>query len=229
MRQLSFRLCRALDGYVYAFLTDQMGKEDLFDNGYKVAYKSRDDNRRKELLARWQSVYTVKSIDCLQVSEPDGLPQVVQVAFEQMVEKLIAGVDVLFCDYNLAIEADLPICDGIMNKYRSTDFVLFSRDELIGPDAVTQPYMVSYCVPRYPESGNQSSQHRIYCKTDGFAFSRAIDAIVNQRERDALNGGISEPKRMATSAKHQCERTLRNKPLTFLLNQQCSSIVQQPR
>lgn len=189
MRQLHFRLCEASDGRVFAFLTDQPETEDLFDSGYKVAYKHRDDNTGKELLARWRSSFTVKSEEFSQIPEQDELPEGVQKSFDIMVSSLLPGVDVMFCDYNLGIEADLPICNGMMDKYRSTDFVLFSCEELIGNDPSTQPYMVSYSAPRYPETGNEGSQHRIYCKTDSFAFACAINAIVNQRERDALNGG----------------------------------------
>ncbi|AIS58000.1 hypothetical protein ABF162_22025 [Vibrio coralliilyticus] len=202
MRQLLFRLCEASDGRTFAFLTDQPDVEDYFDSGYKVAYKYRDGHKGKQLLARWRNSYSVKSQNYSQVPEQDELPEGVQNAFDTMISSLIPGVDVFFCDYNLAIEADLPICNQVMDNYRSTDFVLFSCEELIGNDPNTQPYMVSYAAPRYPESGNTGSQHRIYSKTDGFAFAQAVNAIVNQRDRDALNGGhirsevdtyISEP------------------------------------
>ncbi|WP_367989236.1 hypothetical protein AB2S62_18515 [Vibrio sp. NTOU-M3] len=189
MRQLLFRLCEAADGRMFAFLTDQPDVEDFFDSGYKIAYKHRDGDTGKELLARWRQAYTVKSQQYPQLPESDELPDGVQNAFNTMVSSLIPGVDVFFCDYNLAIESDLPICNHIMDKYRSTDFVLFSCEELIGNDPNTQPYMVSYAAPRYPDSGNVGCQHRIYSKTDGFAFTQAVNAIVNQRERDALNGG----------------------------------------
>lgn len=221
MRQLLFRLCEASDGRTFAFLTDQPDVEDYFDSGYKVAYKFRDSNRGKQLLARWRSAFSVTSQDYIQVPEQDELPEGVQTAFNTMISSLIPGVDVFFCDYNLAIEADLPICNNIMDKYRSTDFVLFSCEEMIGNDPNTQPYMVSYAAPRYPGSGNTGCQHRIYCKTDGFAFAQAIHAIVNQRERDALNGGhirtevdayISEPAVKATAAEQVINRFVETLP-----------------
>lgn len=189
MRQLLFRLCTASDGRVYAFLTDQPDVEDYFDNGYKVAYKHRDQDTGKELLAKWRTAYTVMSKHYSQLPEGDELPEAVQQAFDTMISSLIPGVSVFFCDYNLAIEADLPICNHIIEKYRSTDFILFSCDQLIGNDPTTQPYMVSYALPRYPDSGNTGKQHRLYCKTENFAFARAINAIINQRERDDLSGG----------------------------------------
>ncbi|WP_245609137.1 hypothetical protein [Vibrio rhizosphaerae] len=189
MRQLLFRLCQAADGRHFAFLTDQPDVEDLFDNGYKVAYKNRDRSTGDGMLARWRKAYSVKSATYQQLPEQDGLPDGVQNAFDTMIRNLIPGVDVFFCDYNLAIEADLPICNHMMEQYRSTDFVLFSCEELIGNDPTTQPYMVSYAAPRYQDGGNTSSQHRIYCKTDAFAFCQSIHAIVVQQEKDALSGG----------------------------------------
>ncbi|SHG15467.1 hypothetical protein [Vibrio gazogenes] len=189
MRQLLFRLCEAADGRHFAFLTDQPDVEDLFDNGYKVAYKSHDRTTGNGILARWKKAYSVKSVNYEQLPEQDGLPDGVQSAFDMMIRNLIPGVDIFFCDYNLAIEADLPICNHMMEQYRSTDFVLFSCEELIGNDPTTQPYMVSYAAPRYQNGGNTSSQHRIYCKTDAFAFCQSIHAIVVQREKDALSGG----------------------------------------
>ncbi len=189
MKQLLFRLCEASDGRIYSFLTDQPDAGDFFDSGYKVAYKHRDKGNSDGLLARWRSSYTVKTDEFEQLPEKEQLPDAIKDSFNSMVSTLLPGVDVMFCDYNLGIEADLPICNDMMDSYRSTDFVLFSCEELIGNDPRTQPYMVSYAVPRYPETGNASSQHRIYSKTESFAFARAINAIVNQRERDALNGG----------------------------------------
>ncbi|CAG8999228.1 MAG: hypothetical protein CENE_01197 [Candidatus Celerinatantimonas neptuna] len=189
MRQLLFRLCEASDGQHFAFLTDQPEVEDRFDSGYKNAYKLRDRSTGMELLARWRHSYTVTSAEFEELSESDELPEPVQQAFDTMIAQLVVGVDVFFCDYNLAIGADLPICNHVMDKYRSTDFVLFSCDTLVGNDPTTQPYMVSYAAPRYPTGQGVAQQHRIYCKTDHFAFCQAIQAIVQQRERDAVNGG----------------------------------------
>ncbi|MDW6001883.1 hypothetical protein [Vibrio mangrovi] len=189
MRQLLFRLCEATDGRHFAFLTDQPDVEDLFDSGYKVAYKDKDKSTGDGMLARWKKAYSVKSVPYQQLPEQDELPEGVQNAFNTMIRNLIPGIDIFFCDYNLAIEADLPICNDMMETYRSTDFVLFSCEELIGNDPTTQPYMVSYAAPRYKNGGNTSSQHRIYCKTDAFAFCQAIHAIVVQQEKDALTGG----------------------------------------
>ncbi|NLS11960.1 hypothetical protein HGP28_03525 [Vibrio sp. SM6] len=189
MQQLLFRIGEASDGRIYAFLTDQPETEDFFDSGYKVAYKHRDEETGKELLARWRSAYTVQSKPFHSIPQENELPTEVQSAFDTMMASLLAGVDVMFCDYNLAIEADLPLANNVMEQFRSTDFVLFSCEELIGNDPSTQPYMVSYAAPRYPKTGNVGSQHRIYSKTDSFAFACAINAIVHQRERDALSGG----------------------------------------
>lgn len=189
MRQLLFRLCEASDGQHFAFLTDQPEVEDRFDSGYKNAYKLRDQSTGMELLARWRKSYTVKSAEFEALPESDELPEQVQQAFDTMMAQLIIGVDVFFCDYNLAIKADLPICNHVMDQYRSTDFVLFSCDTLVGNDPTTQPYMVSYAASRYPTGQGVAQQHRIYCKTDHFAFCQAIGAIVQQRERDAINGG----------------------------------------
>lgn len=110
MRQLLFRLGEAADGRIFAFLTDQPDVEDYFDSGYKVAYKHRDSSSGKELLARWRHAYTVTSREFEQLPQQDELPEGVQAAFNTMVASLLPGVDVMFCDYNLAIEADLPIC-----------------------------------------------------------------------------------------------------------------------
>jgi hypothetical protein len=49
--------------------------------------------------------------------------------------------------------------------------------------------MVSYSVPRYQTGQKIARQHRIYSRTDGFAFSQAINAIITQRTRDDLLGG----------------------------------------
>ncbi|BCL68462.1 conserved hypothetical protein [Vibrio nigripulchritudo MADA3029] len=221
MRQLLFRLCEASDGRKFAFLTDQPDVEDMFDGGYKVAYKFRDAGNGQELLARWRSAYSVTSREFEQLPDDDELPEGVQQAFDTMISSLIPSVDVFFCDYNLAIEADLPICNNVMDRYRSTDFVLFSCEELIGNDPSTQPYMVSYASPRYPGSGNTGSQHRIYCKTDAFAFCQAVHAIVIQREKDSLTGGhirtevdtyISEPSIEAPTAEQVINRFVESLP-----------------
>ncbi|MFM2480563.1 hypothetical protein [Celerinatantimonas sp. YJH-8] len=189
MRQLLFRLCQSSDGQHFAFLTDQPEVEDRFDSGYKIAYKYRDRSNGLEQLAHWYQAYSVKSVEFEALAEAEELPEAVQKAFDIMIAQLIVGVDVFFCDYNLAIEADLPICNNMMDRYRSTDFVLFSCDQLVGNDPTTQPYMVSYAAPRYLTGQKIAQQHRIYSKTDHFAFCQAIHAIVLQRERDALNGG----------------------------------------
>lgn len=187
--QIVFRLCKASDGRVFAFLSDQPYVEDIFDNGYKVAYKHRDASNGSELLARWRSSYMVKSAEFEKIPEDVQLPEEFQQDFNNMMFSMIKGVDVFFCDYNLAIQANLPICNDAMESYRSTDFVLFSCEELIGNDPSTQPYMVSYAMPRYPNTKNTAQQHRIYCKTDAFAFCQSVHAIVIQQEKDALTGG----------------------------------------
>lgn len=213
--QLVFRLCEASDGRKFAFLTDQPDVEDLFDSGYKVAYKLRDNDNGQELLARWRNAYSVKSKSFSQVEEGDGLPESVQSAFNTMLSSLLPGIDILFCDYNLGIKANLAICDKAMDTYRSTDFVLFSCDSMIGNDPKSQPYLVSYAAPRYEDGKNTGSQHRVYSKTDAFAFCQAIHAIVYQRERDSLTGGhirtevdtyISEPTVEAAAAEQVINR-----------------------
>jgi len=189
MSQLLFRLCEASDGRKFAFLTDQPNVEDMFDSGYKVAYKYRDQSNGVELLARWRSSYMVKSAEFEKLPEEDELPDDLQNAFNVLMSSLIKGVDIFFCDYNLAISANRPICNDVLDKYRSTDFVLFSCEEMIGNDPRTQPYTVSYSEPRYPNSSNTGRQHRIYSKTDSFAFCQALYAIIIQREKDDLTGG----------------------------------------
>jgi len=102
---------------------------------------------------------------------------------------LIKGIDVFFCDYNLGLEGNLPMCNEIVELYKSTDFVLFSCADIVGDDPSVQPYMVSYAAPRYKAGSQVSMQHRIYCKTDAFAFTQSFNAIVEQRKRDNLMGG----------------------------------------
>ncbi|KZN13048.1 hypothetical protein [Marinomonas sp. TW1] len=189
MSQLIFRLCEASDGRIFACLSDQPNVEDVFDSGYKVAYKNRDNSNGTELLASWRSSFIVKSAEFNKLPEDAELPAEIQSAFDTMMASLIKGVDVFFCDYNLGIQANAPICNNIMDNYKSTDFVLFSCEEMIGNDPRTQPYLVSYAAPRYPDTGNIGRQHRIYSKTDAFAFCQAVHAIVVQREKDALTGG----------------------------------------
>lgn len=76
-----------------------------------------------------------------------------------------------------------------MNKFRSTDFVLFSCADIVGNDPTVQPYMVSYAAPRYEQGQKIAQQHRVYCKTCHFAFCEAIHAVVTQRNHDNLCGG----------------------------------------
>ena len=189
MRKLLFRSCIAADGRKFAFLTDQKEVEEYFDNGYKVAYKDRDGSKNPELLANWQNEFKVKSQEFTLLPESDEIPTEVMKAFDEMVSSLIQGVDVFFCDYNLGVEGDLPMCNGAMDKHKSTDFVLFSCADIVGNDPNIQPYMVSYAAPRYDKGSKISQQHRIYCKTDHFAFCQAINAIVVQRNKDNLVGG----------------------------------------
>lgn len=189
MRNLLFRSCEASDGRKYAFLTDQTEVEECFDNGYKVAYKDRDGSNKPELLAHWNNEFTVKSPNFSLLPESDEISEELFSAFNTMIESLIKGIDVLFCDYNLGIEGDLPMCNDAMDKHKSTDFVLFSCADIVGDDPTTQPYMVSYAPPRYESGAKIAKQHRIYCKTDPFSFCQAINAIVVQRKKDNLMGG----------------------------------------
>ncbi len=189
MTKLIFRCCEAADGRKFAFLTDQPEVEDLFDNGYKVAYKDIDGTNNPELLAHWRHGFTSESQEFTMLEEEAQIPDAVQKAFNDMMDNLIKGIDVFFCDYNLAVKGDLPMCNEVMDSHRSTDFVLFSCADIVGADPTQQPYMVSYAMPRYEKGTMPSHQHRIYCKTDNFAFCQAIKAIVIQRKRDNLMGG----------------------------------------
>jgi hypothetical protein len=189
MRKLLFRSCEAADGRRFAFLTDQPEVEEAFDNGYKVAYKDIDGSNNSNLLAHWKSEFTVESQPFNLIAETGEIPEEVMSGFNLMVSALIKGVDVLFCDYNLGVEGDLPMCNELMDKFRSTDFVLFSCADIVGEDPSVQPYMVSYAAPRYKTGAKIAKQHRIYCKTDNFAFCQAINAIVVQRKKDDLMGG----------------------------------------
>ena len=189
MNKLLFRSCEASDGRKFAFLTDQPEVEECFDHGYKVAYKDRDGSQNPELLAKWAKAFTVTSDEFTLLPESDQIPAEVMSAFNDMLSSLLHGIDVLFCDYNLGVEGDLPMCNEVMDSHKSTDFVLFSCADIVGDDPNVQPYMVSYAAPRYASGGQVSQQHRIYCKTDPFAFCQAINAIVIQRKKDNLTGG----------------------------------------
>ncbi|SFD48870.1 hypothetical protein [Pseudoalteromonas denitrificans] len=189
MIKLLFRSCVASDGRKFAFLTDQPEVEECFDNGYKVAYKDRDGSNNPELLAHWKTEFTVTSPEFTLLPESEEIPAEVMTGFKNMISGLLKGIDVLFCDYNLGIEGDLPMCNEIMDIHKSTDFVLFSCADIVGDDPSVQPYMVSYAAPRYDSGKKVALQHRIYCKTDPFAFCQAINAIVVQRKKDNLMGG----------------------------------------
>lgn len=189
MSKLLFRSCEAADGRRFAFLTDQPEVEEAFDNGYKVAYKDIDGTQNSELLARWKSEFSATSCDFTLNAQRDKIPDEIMSGFKNMMAALVKGVDVFFCDYNLGVEGDLPMCNEVMDDYRSTDFVLFSCADIVGEDPSVQPYMVSYAAPRYPSGAKIAKQHRIYCKTDNFAFCQAINAIVVQRKKDNLMGG----------------------------------------
>lgn len=189
MNKLLFRSCEAIDGRKFAFLTDQPEVEECFDHGYKVAYKDRDGSHNPELLASWTSQFTVISDVFTMLPESAEIPVELMDAFNEMLSSLLRGIDVLFCDYNLGVEGDLPMCNEAMDTHKSTDFVLFSCADIVGNDPSVQPYMVSYAAPRYETGGKVAQQHRIYCKTDHFAFCQAINAIVVQRKKDNLTGG----------------------------------------
>lgn len=189
MNRLLFRSCVAADGRKFAFLTDQLEVDECFDHGYKVAYKDRDGSNNPELLACWSKSFTVISETFSLLPEGDEIPPEIMDAFNDMLSSLILGIDVFFCDYNIGVEGDLPMCNEVMEKHKSTDFVLFSCADIVGYDPNVQPYMVSYAAPRYTSGSQVSQQHRIYCKTDHFAFCQAINVIVVQRQKDNLNGG----------------------------------------
>lgn len=215
MTKLVFRSAEAADGRKFALLTDQPDVEEAFDSGYKVAYKSLAGGPNKELLAHWRSNMEVTSTEFTMVADNGKIPDELMEGFDSMVANLINGIDVLFCDYNLGIEGDRPMCNGIMEKYTSTDFILFSCADIVGEDTREQPYMVSYAAPRYKKGAQLAQQHRIYCKTDHFAFSQSINAIVAQRNRDNLIGGhirddvtpyITQPLVEKDAAKNELER-----------------------
>ena len=175
MSKLTFRSCLAKDQHRFAILSDQEGVINAFDTGYKNAYRDGSN------LANWAEQFTAES------RELDGLLPillkyrtgcaVVSLCFDILVK----GVDVMFLDYNFGIEGDRATSIEVLDNYKSTDFILFSHDKIIGEDPYTQPYMVSYNVPRYDHDANSSGQHRIYCRTDPFAFQKAISAIISQR------------------------------------------------
>lgn len=185
MKQLIFNLCETVNGRKFAFLSSQPEIENLFDGACKLAYKYR--HREGDIL---RTFYSIKSNEFNLLPVDENIPQDAQNAFDTMIASLIDGIDIFFCDYNLGIVAELPICNNMLDKYRATDFIIISPESIIGDDPSTQPYMLSYSAPRYPGRGNSSIQHRIYCKTDEFAFSQAINAIETRRECDALRGGI---------------------------------------
>lgn len=189
MSKLLFRSCEAADGRKFAFLTDQPEVEEAFDNGYKVAYKDMDGSNNPELLAAWKNEMTVESQEFEQVPESGEIPAEIMSNFKTLIGTLIKGIDVFFCDYNLGVKGDLPMCNEVMDQYKSTDFILFSCADIVGDDPSVQPYMVSYASPRYEAGAKIAKQHRIYCKTDNFAFCQAINAIVVQRKKDNLMGG----------------------------------------
>lgn len=215
MRKLLFRSCEAADGRKFAFLTDQPEVEEAFDNGYKVAYKDMDGSNNPELLASWKSQMTVESAEFELHGDTGAIPQEIMANFKSMIGTLVKGIDVFFCDYNLGVEGDLPMCNEIMDEHKSTDFILFSCADIVGDDPSVQPYMVSYASPRYDKGAKISKQHRIYCKTDSFAFCQAIGAIVVQRKKDNLAGGhirseltpyIAEPAIDEAAAKQEVDR-----------------------
>jgi|GEM_PF-1605724 len=184
MSKLTFRSCLAKDQHRFAILSDQEGVINAFDTGYKNAYRDGSN------LANWAEQFTAES------RELDGLlPDSIEVSdglrgsFHSCFDILVKGVDVMFLDYNFGIEGDRATSIEVLDNYKSTDFILFSHDKIIGEDPYTQPYMVSYNVPRYDHDANSSGQHRIYCRTDPFAFQKAISAIISQRERQNLTGG----------------------------------------
>lgn len=210
MNKLLFRSCEAVDGRVFALLTDQPHVEEDFDAGYKVAYKDMADSGNSKLLAKWKTAYTVEGAEFTLLPDTGAIPPEIISAFTQLADTLLKGVDVLFCDYNLGVEGDLPMANEMMDKHTSTDFVLFSGEDLVGKDPKTQPYMVSYAQPRYEKGRQLAKQHRIYCKTDHFPFCQAFSSIVTQRKKDNLMGApirsdltpyIDEPTIEAKAAK----------------------------
>lgn len=185
MKQLIFTLCETGDGKKIAALTSQPGVESLFNGASKVAYKPRHEES-----SNWRSFYSIKSDEFNLLPVGDNIPQNIQLAFDNLISSLIDGIDIFFCDYNLAISADLPICNNMMDKYRSTDFVIISPLSIIGTDPRTQPYRVSYAIPRYPNTENTSTQSRIYCKEDGLALKEALNAIETMRAREERVGSL---------------------------------------
>lgn len=188
MAKLVYRSRRASDGRQFALLTDQENVEEAFDSGFKVAYKNHGQD--SILKREWGRQMICESSDFDMMDDTGTVPNELMETFNSVVSNLIKGIDVFFCDYNLGIKGDAPMCNDIMNTYRSTDFVLFSCSSIIQHDPQNQPYFVSYAMPRYDVGAQQAQQHRIYCKTDHFAFSQAISTILVQRNKDELSGGI---------------------------------------
>ncbi|QPB83441.1 hypothetical protein CWC22_010770 [Pseudoalteromonas rubra] len=179
MSTLSFRLCEAPDGRRFACLSDQPEVTELFDLGYTLASRNRHSVIPTLPRQSWASEYSVtgEAFTPLQVKEE--LPQGIRYAFNALLSELIEGVDVLFCSYALGNANSLPVCDDIMDRYRTTDFVLFPQAANHSKVSDIPPYLVSYSLPRNELSSIE--QHRIYCQLSSFAFAQAFQAIIEQR------------------------------------------------
>lgn len=187
MRKLIFRSFEAMDGRKFAFLTDQPEVEYCFDGACISAYEDLMNVEKSKTPSLLKDLVKVESTEFSLVSVESEISQEIIDAFDSMISNLVKGIDVFFCDYNLGVEGDLPMCNNVMELYPSTDFVLFSCADIVGQDPKIQPYMVSYAAPRYETGIDVPKQHRIYCQTDSFAFRQAILAIVGQREKDDRN------------------------------------------
>lgn len=184
MSKLVFRSCLTDDDLRIGILSDQEGVINAFDTAYKNAY------RKGKNLADWKEQFTAESHPLSGLlPEKVAVSDSLRSAFQSSFDILVKGVAIMFFDYNFGIEGDRPTSIKVLDTYKSTDFIIFSHDKIIGSDPSVQPYMVSYNVPRYDDDANVSGQHRIYCRTDPFAFQKAINAIVTQRERQDLIGG----------------------------------------
>lgn len=183
MSTLSFRLCEAVDGRRFACLSDQPEVTDLFDLGYTLASRNRHSVIPTLPHQSWASEYSVTGESFAPLQAETGLPPGVRYGFNALLSELLEGVDVLFCSYALGNANGLPVCDDMMDRYRTTDFVLFPQAATHSKVSDIPPYLVSYSLPRDDQTGTE--QHRIYCQLSSFAFAQAFQAIIELRVKAA--------------------------------------------
>lgn len=164
MKKLLFRLCEAVDGRRFAILTEQAKVEECFDNGCKMAYQDMAGCYHGASLAQWQNEYSIESIEFDDMAMEEQSIQELLAHFNHMIVSLLKGIDVFFCAYHLGAVADRMVCHEMMDRYKSTDFVIFSCPDIASYEPVTKPQMVTYALPRYQAGARIAKQHRIYCR-----------------------------------------------------------------